>query len=152
MFVLHIPMPATRHIPWVRPPPRNPGEIGAPLNPALAIGACAGSNDADDVTARITANRRVCGQLEWSGFVRSKGRQTNLPSHRSRMAAENQAIAAPYLDASGRNGQIRGMRGDQLPPGSNRGGVIIRLHILAHEDVALVIEHVSAIKRHNPQL
>jgi hypothetical protein len=64
------------------------------------------------------------------------------------MSAKDQAIAAPYLNAFGRGGQIRGMGGDQLPAGSNRSGIIIRLHILAKENVALVIEHISAIERH----
>jgi hypothetical protein len=64
------------------------------------------------------------------------------------MSAKDQAIAAPYLNAFGRGGQISGMGGDQLPAGSNRSGIIIRLHILAKENVALVIEHISAIERH----
>ena len=65
------------------------------------------------------------------------------------MSAEDQSIAAPYLNPFGRGGQVRGMGGDQLPPGGDRGGIIIRLHILAKEDVALVIEQISAIERHD---
>lgn len=64
------------------------------------------------------------------------------------MSAENQSIAAPYLNAFGWGRQIRGMGGDQLPAGGNRGGIIIRLHILAKENVALVIEHIGAIEPH----
>ena len=67
---------------------------------------------------------------------------------RSRMSAEDQSIAAPNLDAFGRDRQIHGMRIDQLPAGGNSGGIVIRFHILAKEDVALGIEHVSAIECH----
>jgi hypothetical protein len=66
------------------------------------------------------------------------------------MAAECQAIAAPYLNASGGNGRIRGVSSDQLPASFNRGGIITRLHILAKKDIALVIEHISAIECHGP--
>jgi hypothetical protein len=65
------------------------------------------------------------------------------------MSAEDQSIAAPYLNASGGGRQIRRMGDDQLPAGGNSGGIIIRLHILAKEDVALGIEHISAVERHS---
>jgi hypothetical protein len=64
------------------------------------------------------------------------------------MSAKDQSISAPHLNAFGRGGQIRGMGAEQLPAGGNRSGIIIRLHILAKEDVALVIEHISAIEGH----
>lgn len=64
------------------------------------------------------------------------------------MSAEDHSIATPNLDAFGRGGQVRGVGGDQLAAGGYGGGIIIRLQILAKEDVTLAIEHISAIECH----
>ena len=70
----------------------------------------------------------------------------SVPDPDRRMSAEDQSIAAPYLNAFGRGGRVAEWAATNCRPAAIRGGIVIRLHILAKEDVALVIEHISAIK------